>query len=112
MLGHSFVIIIVVIVCIEQISKEILNSCLFVITPFIALHNGHVRAASAIFVRKHLQCEHALQKCIRVSMTGACAGYFNTIIPKSLVRQDRNKYQLSLTNPRDALHHGEHAANK
>jgi len=23
-----------------------------------------------------------------------------------------NKYQLSLTNPRDALHHGERAANK
>ena len=28
------------------------------------------------------------------------------------VRSHLNKYQLSLTNPRDALHHGKHAANK
>jgi len=29
-----------------------------------------------------------------------------------LLDDEVNKYQLSLTNPRDALHHGERAANK
>ena len=55
--------------------------------------------------------------CVR----GSCLcddGYFGKLIPLSLslslslYDRKNNKYQLSLTNPRDALRHGKRAANK